>query len=182
MGEEDAFEPVSSDSGFALVYDELRKLAAKRLANEPAGISLQPTGLVHEAYIRLVNSANRQDWDNRGHFFGSAAEAMRRILVERARKRSALKRRGDRQRVQLPDDIESDQAHSLHDIIVLNEALTQFEATEPRKATLVKLRYYCGMTLNEASEAMGISSSTADADWAYAKAWLKVRLAEMNES
>ena len=182
MVEENALSPVSSDSGFTLVYDELRKLAAKRLANEPAGISLQPTGLVHEAYIRLVASASDQNWESRGHFFGSAAEAMRRILVERARKRTALKRGGDRKRVQLPDDIESEQAHSLHDIIVLDEALTQFQEKEPRKATLVKLRYFCGMTLSEASEALDISLSTADSDWAYAKAWLKVRLSEMNES
>ncbi len=151
-----------------LVYDELRRLAAAQLAHEKPGQTLDATALVHEAYLRLVGD---QQFENRRHFFAAAAEAMRRILVENARRKHSLKRGGDRQRVDL--DIEqlsmsSEASRSL----ALDEALDRLEARDPPKAQLVKLRYFAGMTIEEAAETLGISVTTANRWWTYARAWL----------
>ena len=160
-----------------LVYDELRKLAAQKLSQEKPGQTLQPTALVHEAYLRLVDRERASNWDSRGHFFAAAAEAMRRILVESVRRKKRL-RRGDARRKQSLEDndpaIES--PVDAIDLLALNEALDRLEASAPRKAQLVKLRYFAGLTIEEAAAARGISIRTANRDWAYAKAWLHQQL------
>ena len=159
-----------------LVYDELRKLAAAKLAQEKPGQTLQATALVHEAYLRLVGSHNGgPSWDNRGHFFAAAAEAMRRILVESARRKQSQKAGGDWQRLEL-SDVEPASRRPHVDVLALSDALDQLESRDPRKASLVKLRYFAGLTNQEAAVALGISTATADNDWAYAKSWLKLQL------
>jgi RNA polymerase sigma factor (TIGR02999 family) len=151
-----------------LVYDELRRLAAAQLSKEKPGQTLEATALVHEAYLRL---AGHQQFDNRRHFFAAAAEAMRRILVESARRRRSLKRGGDRQRVGL--DLEQPvEVESSAQLLALDEALERLEARDPDKAQLVKLRYFAGMTIEEAAETLGISVTTANRWWSYARAWL----------
>jgi RNA polymerase sigma factor (TIGR02999 family) len=154
-----------------LVYDELRKLAAQKLAHEKPGQTLQATALVHEAYLRLVDGDQRQQWNSRGHFFAAAAEAMRRILVEQARRKHRLKRGGDRQREDL-DEVEIAVEGPGDDLVALDEALTRLAEKHPEKAELVKLRYFAGLTVDEAAGALGISASTADRHWTYARAWL----------
>jgi RNA polymerase sigma factor (TIGR02999 family) len=157
-----------------LVYDELRKLAAVRLSHENPGQTLDATALVHEAYVRLVNADEVSSWDSRGHFFAAAAEAMRRILIDQARRKQSLKRGGSRQRVELdaaallaiPDDQQAG------DLLALDEALQQFEAEDPLKARLVKLRYFAGLSIEEAAKALGISATTAKRHWIYARSWL----------
>jgi RNA polymerase sigma factor (TIGR02999 family) len=157
-----------------LVYDELRRLAAQRLAQERPGQTLQATALVHEAYLRLV-AGGEGAWDNRRHFFAAAAEAMRRILVENARRKKCRKRGGDRQREEL--DADRLLAPTLdEDLLALDEALSRLAERDPVKADLVKLRYFAGMTLAEAAAALGISPATADRYWAYARAWLHQEL------
>jgi RNA polymerase sigma factor (TIGR02999 family) len=158
-----------------LVYDELRRLAAHRLAQEKPGQTLQATALVHEAYIRLVNGEKAQHWNSRSHFFGAAAEAMRRILVEAARRKRGPESGGGRCRVELSDVAEA-QGLDL-DLIALSEALEKLQTKDPRAAELVKLRFFAGLTRHEAAEILGISVATADNDWAYAKGWLKAELA-----
>lgn len=161
-----------------LVYDELRRLAARKLAREAPGQTLQATALVHEAYVRLVESERRgssPSWNSRGHFFAAAAEAMRRILVERARHKASLKAGGDRRREAL-DDIEPAIAEPDIDILTLSDALEKLEATDPRKAELVKLRFFVGLTIEEAAQALSVSTSTADNDWAYARCWLRLEI------
>jgi RNA polymerase sigma factor (TIGR02999 family) len=153
------------------VYDELRKLAADRLTAEAPGHTLQPTALVHEAYLRLVGAQELQDWNSRGHFFAAAAEAMRRILVESARSKRSLKRGGGARRVNF------DQAASLveepaDDLLALDEALDRLAAEDPAKAEIVKLRYFAGLTVEQAAQALGLSRATADRYWAYSKVWL----------
>jgi RNA polymerase sigma factor (TIGR02999 family) len=159
-----------------LVYAELRRLAAIRLADEKPGQTLQPTALVHEAYLRLVGDDGglSRDWDGRGHFFAAAAEAMRRILVEKARRKKRLRHGGDRDRQPL-DENEPALAAPVDsvDLLALDEALDRLEAASPRRAQLVKLRYFAGFTLPEAAQLLGVARSTAEADWTYAKAWLK---------
>jgi len=158
-----------------LVYDELRKLAAVRMADEAAGHTLQPTALVHEAYLRLVGRHDDHRWDNRGHFFAAAAEAMRRILVEAARRKHGPQHGGDFVR----QDLDLDQAASpalSPRLVALDEALDRLAAVEPRAAEVVKLRYFAGLTIPQAAEALGISPRTADNDWAYARAWLVTAL------
>ena len=157
-----------------LVYDELRKLAAARLADEKPGQTLQPTALVHEAYLRLVGGEHPADWNGRGHFFAAAAEAMRRILVEKARRKRRLRHGGDLQKLPL-DENEPAVAPPVDatDLLALDEALGRLEVASPRRARLVKLRYFAGLTLPEAAGVLGVSQSTAEADWTYAKAWLK---------
>jgi RNA polymerase sigma factor (TIGR02999 family) len=157
-----------------LVYDELRKLAAAKLAREKAGQTLQATALVHEAYLRLVGGNNNGSWDGRGHFFAAAAEAMRRLLVEKARRKRSQKAGGDWQRVELNDIAGGKSAGT--DLLALHEALELLEAQDARKAAIVKLRYFVGLTVQEAADALGVSSATADNDWAYAKSWLRLRL------
>jgi len=162
-----------------LVYDELRRLAAQRLGRETPGQTLQATALVHEAYVRLVQSeqaGSSPSWNSRGHFFAAAAQAMRRILVERARHKKRLKRGGTRRREEL-GDIEVSADVAAVDLLALDTALDRLERTDARRAQVVKLRFFAGLTLEEAAQALGISRSTADADWAYARAWLRVEIA-----
>jgi len=160
-----------------LVYDELRKLAGAHLANEAPGQTLQPTALVHEAYVRLVGHDREQLWDSRGHFFAAAAESMRRILVDRARRKLRPKHAGDRKRVDLEHVCLTDDASS-RQLIALSEALDQLEQQDRRKAELVKLRYFVGMSEEEAAKALGISRATASRYWTYAKSWLHCALVD----
>ena len=158
-----------------LVYDELRKLASRKMAQEKPGHTLQATALVHEVYIRLVDVETSQHWDSRGHFFAAAAEAMRRILVEEARRKTGPTAGGAYQRIQL-SDISPEMPGSQPDILALNEALDELAAADPRAAELVKLRFFIGFTRQQAAEALGVSIATVDNDWAYAKGWLQVEL------
>jgi RNA polymerase sigma factor (TIGR02999 family) len=158
-----------------LVYSELRQLAARRLAREAPGQTLQATALVHEAYVRLVDGDKVRHWRSRGHFFGAAAEAMRRILVERARHRRSLKAGGDRKRLDIAD-IDLATAVPDVDLLALNEALEKLERQDQRKAQLVKLRFFAGLTTTQVAEVLGISTSTADNDWAYARCWLRLEI------
>jgi RNA polymerase sigma factor (TIGR02999 family) len=167
-------DPKAAEELLPLVYEELRKLAAHKMAHEPAGHTLQPTALVHEAWLRLVGSGH-QHWNNRGHFFSAAAEAMRRILIEAARRKQSQRRGGGLERVDL------DQAQLLlerpaDEVIGVHEALDQLAKEDPLAAELVKLRYFIGMPLPEAAQALGISPRTADRLWAYARTWLRVEI------
>jgi RNA polymerase sigma factor (TIGR02999 family) len=168
-------EPQAAEKLLPLVYEELRKLAAAKLAHEKPGQTLQATALVHEAYLRLVGSDKRQNWNSQGHFFGAAAEAMRRILVDNARRKQSLKRGGGRARQQLEPNRLALPEFS-EDLVALDEALTRLAAAEPQVAELVKLRYFAGRTLEQAAEALGIAPRTADVHWAYARAWLLAEL------
>jgi RNA polymerase sigma factor (TIGR02999 family) len=167
-------DPRAAEQLLPLVYDELRKLAAQRLAQEKPGQTLQATALVHEAYLRLVDSDRPPNWDSRGHFFSACAEAMRRILVDKARRKQRLRHGGAFQQQPLEEN-EPAIASPVDtvDLLALNEALDRLEAASPRRAKLVKLRYFAGFTLPEVADMLGISQSTAEADWTYAKAWLK---------
>ena len=158
-----------------LVYDELRKLAAQKLAQEKPGQTLQATALVHEAYLRLVDVKQVQEWDSRGHFFAAAAEAMRRILIEGARHKRGLKAGGGHHRLDIID-VEPAVAEPGLDLLALEEALVKLEQKDRRKADLVKLRYFAGLTNAQAAEVLGISTSTADNDWAYARSWLRLEI------
>ena len=171
----EAGEPRAAADLMPLVYAELRRLAAARLAGEKAGHTLDATALVHEAYLRLVGGGQARDWDGRGHFFAAAAEAMRRILVESARRRRRAKRGGDRQRVDL-DLAAPGEDDPTHDVLALDEALGQLAAEDPRKADLVRLRYFAGLSLEAAAGCLGVSRATASREWAYARAWLFDRL------
>lgn len=164
-------DPRAAEQLLPLVYDELRKLAAQKMAQENPGHTLQATALVHEAYLRLIGSVPEQNWDNRGHFFAAAAEAMRRILINRARDKNRLKRGGDRHRVDLERLGAADSA-SDDDLLALDDALEQLAAEDPRCAQLVKLRFFAGLSLDEAAQALGLPRRTADRYWAYARAWL----------
>jgi RNA polymerase sigma factor (TIGR02999 family) len=168
-------DPNAADQLLPLVYEELRRLAAQRLAAEKPGQTLQPTALVHEAYLRLVDIDNEVRWNSRGHFFAAAAESMRRILVENARHKKSLKRGGGRDRLSLevaqPATPEPDDR-----LLAIDEALSKFAALDPVKAELVKLRYFAGCTIEEAAGLLGISSATAERYWAYARAWLHQEL------
>ena len=170
----------ASEQLLPLVYDELRKLAAQRMAQENPGQTLQATALVHDAYLRLVDSPREQNWDNRGHFFAAAAEAMRRILVENSRSKRRLKRGGDYQRVDL-DNLDIAVDAGVEDIIALDEALSKLGEIHPEKAQFVKLRYFAGLTVAETAGAMGISSTTADRYWTFARAWLYREVAPEGE-
>lgn len=154
-----------------LVYDELRKLAALRMADEQPGQTLQPTALVHEAYLRLVRPADGERWANRGHFFAAAAESMRHILVDAARRKGRVKRGGDRRRVDL-DAVPLVAAAPREDLIALDLALTRLATDEPQAAKLVELRHFTGLSIQEAAEVLGVSARTADRLWAFARAWL----------
>ncbi len=154
-----------------LVYDELRKLAAHRLAQEKPGQTLQATALVHEAYLRLVDSDKAQHWNNRGHFFAAAAEAMRRILVEQARRKGREKHGGSSQRVTL-DDLELAVELPVADLLPLDEALTTLAERDPQAAQLVQLHCFAGLSIEQAAEVLGLSPRTAYRDWAFARAWL----------
>jgi RNA polymerase sigma factor (TIGR02999 family) len=161
-----------------LVYEELRKLAAARMANERPNHTLQATALVHEAYVRLVNDEKAQNWDSRGHFFSAAAEAMRRILVDNARRKNRPKHGGGLERVELSESaVVADNLQGF-ELLDLNDALEALAAKDPRKAELVKLRFFAGLSGNQAAQVLGIAESTADLDWAYAKTWLRVEMSE----
>ncbi|HUA66090.1 MAG TPA: sigma-70 family RNA polymerase sigma factor [Alphaproteobacteria bacterium] len=163
-------DPKASDELLPLVYGELRKLAASKMANERPNQTLQPTALVHEAWLRLAGDENAQ-WDGRAHFFAAAAEAMRRILVDRARRKNAIRHGAGQQRVDLQDtDIAAPDDND--QILAVNEALEKLAAHDKPKAELVKLRYFAGMTLEEAAKILGISEPTAKRHWSFAKAWL----------
>lgn len=163
--------PEASPQLLPLVYDELRKLAAAKLAHERPGQTLQATALVHEAYLRLVDQTNPQAWDNRGHFFAAAAEAMRRILIEQARRKGADKRGGGLQREELPE-IAAPSSEAIDDLLALDEALAKLAEADPVAGQLVKLRYFTGLTTEQAAEMLGISARTAYYTWAYARSWL----------
>ena len=167
-------EPRASEQLLPLVYNELRKLAAAKLAQEKPGQTLQATDLVHEAYLRLVDGDKAQNWDSCGHFFAAAAEAMRRILVEKARRKQRLRHAAGLHKQPLEENEPAIASPvDATDLLALNEALDRLEAASPRRARLVKLRYFAGLTLPEVAALLGIARSTAEADWTYAKAWLK---------
>jgi RNA polymerase sigma factor (TIGR02999 family) len=161
----------ASEQLLPAIYQELRRLAAEMLAKEPAGQTLEATALVHEAYVRLVDTEAEQKWRHRGHFFAAAAEAMRRILVEKARRKQRVKHGGEHHRVEMDDErlvcaVPADQ------MLALDEALERFAQEEPEKAQLVKLRFFAGLSIEEAAETLGISRATAARHWTYARAWL----------
>jgi RNA polymerase sigma factor (TIGR02999 family) len=164
-------DPHAAEQLLPLVYDELRRLAARKLAHEKPGQTLQATALVHEAYLRLVGGDKGQHWPSRGLFFAAAAEAMRRILVESARRKASLKRGGEHARQPL-DEAGVPLQRPPEELLAVHDALDKLAETDPRAAELVKLRYFAGFTLDEAAEALGISPRTADSVWAYARAWL----------
>jgi RNA polymerase sigma factor (TIGR02999 family) len=163
-----------------LIYDELRKLAAQKMAQEKAGQTLQATALVHEAYVRVVDAANIQSWDSRRHFFAAAAEAMRRILIDQARHKQSRKGGGTRRRVPLDEALPllAPEGEPVEDLLALDEALRQLEAEDPVKAQLVKLRYFTGASLAETAQLLDISPATAKRYWVYARSWLYGKLHE----
>lgn len=179
----DRGDPSAADRLLPLVYDELRRLAVQRLMREKPGQTLQATALVHEAYIRLVDVDQRQNWNSRGHFFAAAAEAMRRILVERARHKASLKAGSAHDRVDLTDS----QLNALFslppdcqaNLLDLDRALEKLERLHPRNAELVKLRFFAGLTCEEAAQSLGVSAATAGRLWSYARSWLQVELSEL---
>jgi RNA polymerase sigma factor (TIGR02999 family) len=168
-------DPSAAEQLLPLVYEELRRLAARRMAQEAPGQTLEATALVHEAYLRLVDTEQPPHWNGRGHFFAAAAEAMRRILVERARHKHSLKAGGDRRRLDLAG-LEPAVGGPDVDLLALDEALEKLERQDKRKADLVKLRFFAGLTTEEAAGVLGVSPSTADNDWAYARCWLRLEL------
>jgi RNA polymerase sigma factor (sigma-70 family) len=193
-------EPQAAEELLPLVYDELRKLARAKLRQEQPGQTLEATALVHEAYLRLVGGDKRSEvrsqrsdekqpasdlqtptsdlWHSRGHFFAAAAEAMRRILIEQARRKRTLKHGGARQRLELEEIVVTadDSPADAFDLLALDEALQKLERENPRKAQLVKLRYFAGLTLDQAADCLGVATSTASADWLYAKSWLRLEM------
>jgi len=162
--------PNASEELLPLVYNELRRMAAHKMASEPTGHTLQPTALVHEAWLQLVDSPN-QSWQNRAHFFGAAAEAMRRLLIARARRKRAQRRGAGAAHLDA-DEIEIAGPASEEQMLALNDALDRFATLEPRQAELVKLRYFVGLSINQAAEVLGISRATANRWWVYSRAWL----------
>jgi RNA polymerase sigma factor (TIGR02999 family) len=175
-----AGNPQASAQLLPLVYDELRRLAAQRLAQEKPGQTFEATALVHEAYVRLVGDGHGRHWDNRGHFFAAAAEAMRRILVENARYKRRLRHGGGRKRLDLDGvDVADDAADER--LLDLDEALAKLAAEEPEVAEVVKLRYFVGLTIEQTAEVRGISVRTANRHWAYARAWLHGQLKQSGE-
>jgi RNA polymerase sigma factor (TIGR02999 family) len=173
-------DPSAAEQLLPLVYDELRKLAAKKMAQEAPGQTLQATALVHEAYVRLVDVEKAQHWDSRRHFFAAAAEAMRRVLVENARRKGRQKRGGHFNRVELQEADLVVNAPS-DELLAVDEALQELADESPEKAELVKLRFFAGLTLEEAAESLGISRTTAYRQWAYARAWVYERIREREE-
>jgi len=168
-------DPGAAEQLLPLVYEELRKLAAEKLAREPAGQTLDATALVHEAYLRLVDVEQAQRWNSRGHFFAACAEAMRRILVERARGRMRLKHGGGRRRLDL-DQVNLAGPADDGDLLALDEALGRLAALDPARADVVKLRFFSGLTMAEAAAALGLSLATAERYWAFARTWLYAEL------
>ena len=173
LGQIEAGDPNAAEQLLPLVYDELRRLAAHKMARESSGQTLQATALVHEAYLRLVGSANQYSYRDRNHFFAVAATAIRRILVDAARAKQAEKRGGDRQRVPL-NDVSAPPVDE--EVLALDAALRKLAVVDPLKSQLVELRYFAGLTGDQAAETLGISSSAADRHWAFARAWLQVEV------
>jgi RNA polymerase sigma factor (TIGR02999 family) len=165
-------DPKAAGQLLPLVYDELRALAARKLAREKPGQTLQATALVHEAYLRLVDKDEARRWESRAHFFAAAAEAMRRILVDNARRKRRPKHGGDRRRIDLDGSALLEDVPPSDDLIALDEALTKLAAEEPVKAKLVQLRYFAGLTVPQAAELLGLSTATAERYWTYARTWL----------
>jgi RNA polymerase sigma factor (TIGR02999 family) len=166
--------PQAAHQILPMVYDELRKLAASKMAGEPTGQTLDPTALVHEAYLRLIGGEPEKVWDGRAHFFAAAAEAMRRILVEKARARHRLKRGGRLDRAPVdPELVPAPEHRDWDEMLAIDGALDQLAEADPKAAELVKLRYFAGFTLTEAADILGISPRTANRLWSYARAWLR---------
>jgi RNA polymerase sigma factor (TIGR02999 family) len=170
-------DPSAAEQLLPLVYDELRKLAAARIAQERPGQTLQPTALVHEAYLRLTGGEKETEWENRRHFFAAAAEAMRRILVEKARRRAAIRHGGELRRLELSDDIVIDEQRAA-ELLALDEALAELECHDPQAAQVVKLRYFAGLSHQETANAMNITRRVADRLWLVARNWLFRQLEE----
>jgi RNA polymerase sigma factor (TIGR02999 family) len=183
----DQRDPSVAEQLLPLVYEDLRKLASQKLAHERPGQTLQATGLVHEAYLRLVGADPTHAWDSRGHFFAAAAESMRRILIDRARHKLTRKAGGGRRRIDFEnvDNVDKiDPALPDDDgrrLLVLDDALRQLEAEDPRKAELVKLRFFAGLTVEQAAAALRVSTSTVEKDWAYARSWLRVAIDRLSD-
>jgi RNA polymerase sigma factor (TIGR02999 family) len=181
----DRGDPHAAEQLLPLVYDELRRLAAQKLAHERPAQTLQPTALVHEAYLRLVAgadvSAPQKPWDGRGHFFAAAAEAMRRILVESARRKKRLKHGGGRQRVDL-EDLDVPVRPPPEEILALDECLTRLAAEDPEAARVVQLHFFAGLSIEEVGETLGVSRATAYRHWAYARAWLRCAIGGEGEA
>ena len=171
----DQGDPRASAELLPLVYDELRRLAAARLAHEKPGQTLQPTALVHEAYLRLVDGQGNQNWNSRGHFFAAAADAMRRILIDNARRKNSEKHGGDFNRVDL-DHANLSCAQTPHELLELDDALTELERQDPGAGQLFKLRYFAGCSVEDAGEILGLSRATAYRQWTFARAWVLKRL------
>jgi len=169
-------DPQAAEQLLPLVYEELRKLAAVKLSQEKPGQTLQATALVHEAYLRLVDHTTPQEWENRRHFFGAAAESMRRILVEHFRQKKSLKRGGHLDRVELNDIEPAILPLACDDVLALNDALQKLELLYPRQAAITKLRFFAGLSVAEAAEALEVSVATAENDWAYARSWLRLEM------
>ncbi len=172
-----AGEPQAAEQLLPLVYEELRRLAAQRLVHEKPGQTLQATALVHEAYLRLVDGKQIQEWNSRGHFFAAAAEAMRRILIDKARHKRTLKAGGD-QHYQELTDIAGPSEEPEIDLLALDEALQKLEKQDERRAKLVKLRFFARLTVEQAAQVLGIATSTAQKDWTYARFWLRLEIEE----
>jgi RNA polymerase sigma factor (TIGR02999 family) len=172
-------DPHAAAQLLPLVYDELRRLATAKMAQEKPGQTLEATALVHEAYLRLVDTDQAQSWDNRRHFFAAAAEAMRRILVENARRKQSVRHGGGRQRLDL-DDALSPPGPGL-DLLALDEAVARLAEKQPVKAELVKLRFFAGLTMPEAAQALGLSLATAERYWTFARSWLYAELADRDD-
>jgi RNA polymerase sigma factor (TIGR02999 family) len=168
-------DPRAAEQLLPLVYDELRKLAAQKLSQEKPGQTLQATALVHEAYLRLVDAEREFGWDSRGHFFAAAAESMRRILIERARRNASVKRGGRRSR-RMFDEAQLETRDDADDLLALDEALTRLAETDAVAARLVQLRYFAGLTTEQAANALGISTRSAYYTWTYARSWLKLAI------
>jgi RNA polymerase sigma factor (TIGR02999 family) len=169
-------DPRAAEQLLPLVYDELRQLAARRLAYEKPGQTLQATALVHEAYLRLIGPLDSDRYADRGHFFAAAAEAMRHILVDKARRKRRPKHGGGRQRVELADDAASDPPSDAEDLLALDEALSRLAADDPEAATVVKLRYFAGLSVEQAAQSLGMSRASAYRHWTFARAWLRQEL------
>ena len=166
-------DPSASSDLLPLVYEELRRLAASRMKQERSGQTLQPTALVHEAFIRLVGGDDPQQWDGRGHFFAAAAEAMRRILIDNARRKGRVKRGGDLSRRDLNDDTATVEPGNVDELLILDDALNKLGSEDPQLAKLVELRYFTGLTIEETAKLLGVSPRTTKRNWAYARAWLQ---------
>jgi RNA polymerase sigma factor (TIGR02999 family) len=175
-------DPQAAEQLLPLVYEELRRMAAQKMAQERLGQTLQATALVHEAYLRLVATEASHDWGGRAHFFAAAAEAMRRILIDRARHKQTRKAGGALRRLDLDDIGEAFAEEEGDRLLILDEALKRLEADDPRKAKLVKLRFFAGLTVEQAAAALGVSTSTAEKDWTYARSWLRVTIDRLSSA